>query len=97
MANLDKIKRRGNLGAPPSMEEASQNLSAPEGAPVVEPLGVTHIRVDGRSLRRTNRTVQFATKVTQGFDERFRTIAERDDLGFCDLLEKCLEAYESKR
>lgn len=97
MANLDKLKRKGNLGAPPSFEEASINLSAPETAPVSDSQGVTHVRVDGRSLRRTNRTVQFATKVTQGFDERFRTVAERDDLGFCDLLEKCLEAYESKR
>lgn len=33
MADFGKL-RRGSLGAPPSMEEASENLKAPEVAPV---------------------------------------------------------------
>jgi hypothetical protein len=50
---------------------------------------------DGRSARRTGRTVQFATRVTSEFDERFRIIAERDGLLHVELLEKSLAAYES--
>jgi hypothetical protein len=37
MADLSKLRRRNTLGAPPSLEEASQNLQAPEIAPVMEP------------------------------------------------------------
>jgi hypothetical protein len=33
MADLRKLKRRNTLGAPPPLEEASQNLKAPEVAP----------------------------------------------------------------
>jgi hypothetical protein len=36
MADLSKLKRRNTLGAPPPLEEASRNLSAPEIAPVLE-------------------------------------------------------------
>jgi len=35
MADLTKLKRRNTLGAPPSPDEASQNLKAPEIAPVI--------------------------------------------------------------
>ena len=36
MADISKLKlRRNSLGAPPPLEEASQNLKAPEVAPVV--------------------------------------------------------------
>ena len=52
---------------------------------------------DGRSARRTGRTVQFATRVTPDFDERFRDVAERDGLLHVELLEKSLAAYENSR
>ena len=101
MANLAKIKRRNNLGAPPSLDEASQNLTASEIVPVVETpvtrAGQVKTRIDGRTLRKTYRTVQFATKVTAEFDAKFREIAEREGLEFCVLLEKCLEAYEANK
>jgi hypothetical protein len=35
MADLSRLKRRNTLGAPPPLAEASQNLQAPEYAPVV--------------------------------------------------------------
>ena len=41
MADLTKLKRWNTLGAPPPLEEASQNLQAPEHAPVV-PLRAEH-------------------------------------------------------
>lgn len=106
MADLSKLKRRSTLGPPPQQTEASTNLDAPEIAPlpvpVAEPDQSLTLRAagegrrvrDGRSARRTGRTIQFATRVTPEFDERFRTVAERDGLLHVELLEKSLAAYE---
>jgi hypothetical protein len=33
MADMTKLRRRGSLGTPPAVEEASPNLQAPETAP----------------------------------------------------------------
>jgi hypothetical protein len=86
------FKRKSSLPAPPPVEEASPNLSAPETAPA---LPSKH--KDGRTARRSNRTVQFATRVTPEFNERIRDIAERDDLLLVQVLELALEAYEASR
>lgn len=145
MADLGKLKRKSTLGPPPSMDEASQNLDAPEIAPSAsshevtrlhapEPAGrlneatrphapapaaksteVTRLhraveeqpvegapvapraRIDGRSLRKTDRTVPFASRVTPEFDEKLRRIAARDQLKLVEVLEKALALYEAKR
>ena len=122
MADLSKLRRRNTLGAPPPLEEASQNLQAPEIAPVMEPPAevprpatvpsqepantpenVTpqpphqQLRIDGRSLRKTGRTIQLATRVSWEFDEKLRHIAQRDGLKLVEVLEQALEAYEKAR
>ena len=122
MANLAKLKRRNTLGTPPPLEEASQNLQAPEIVPVVtapavssrseavpvrKPVGEpegnpphpydTQYRIDGRSLRRTGRTLQLATRVSWEFDDKLRRIAQRDGLKLVEVLERALEAYEAAR
>jgi hypothetical protein len=111
MADLTKLKRRSSLGAPPPLAEASPNLDAPETAPppvstaqrmaVVGPAaaraGEGAPRRDGRSARRSGRTLQFATRVSPEFDERLRAIAERDRKLLVEVLEEALEAYESSR
>lgn len=51
-------------------------------------------RLDGRTLRRSGRTLTFATKVTPEFDSRLREIAQRDGLLFVEVLERALDAYE---
>ena len=122
MADLTKLKRRSTLGDPPPLEEASQNLQAPEIAPVVpqpaalpprsasplpepatepqdntqQPMDEQH-RLDGRSLRRTGRTLQFATRVSWEFDSKLRLIAQRDGLKLVEVLERALEAHEAAR
>ena len=120
MADFGKI-RRGSLGAPPPIEEASQNLQAPEVAPIApeppqpipepprsEPAPpalpssqlqpeTPRARRDGRTLRRTNRTIAFATRVSAEWDDRIRDIAERDGLKLVEVLERALDAYESGR
>lgn len=103
MADLSKLKRRSTLGAPPPPAEASANLDAPEVAPPSTPnlpslaMGEGRRSRDGRSARRTGRTIQFATRVTPEFDEHFRAVAERDGLLHVELLERALSAYESRR
>jgi hypothetical protein len=105
MADLTKLKsRRNTLGAPPPAEEASANLQAPELAPRPTAPPTTAPRAgqgapvrDGRSMRRTGRTVQFATRVSPEFDERLRQIAEREGMLLVEVLEKALDAYEAHR
>ena len=110
MADLTKLKRRNTLGAPPSPDEASRNLAAAEIAPAhlhaiataakspSAPPGVrAQGRIDGRTLRKTGRTVQFATRVSMEFDDRLRRLAQRDGLKLCEVLERALEAYETSR
>ena len=122
MADLSKLRRRNTLGAPPPLEEASQNLQAPEISPVMEPPAEVprratvpsqepartpedatsqpphpQRRIDGRSLRKTGRTLQLATRVSWEFDEKLRSIAQRDGLKLVEVLERALEAYEEAR
>jgi hypothetical protein len=98
MADLSKFKKC--LGAPPPIEDTGANLKAPEIAPSPPAAATTATQPkerDGRSARRTGRTVQFATRVSDEFDERFRTVCKRDSLLMVELLEKALDAYEGRR
>jgi hypothetical protein len=108
MADLTKLKRRSSLGAPPPLAEASPNLEAAETAPppvrrmaVVRPpaarAGEALPRRDGRSARRSGRTLQFATRVSPEWDNRLRLIAERDSKLLVEVLEEALDAYEHSR
>jgi hypothetical protein len=110
MADLTKLKRRSSLGVPPPLAEASANLEAPETAPPVPPVrrmtvvpapasraGEGVPRRDGRSARRSGRTLQFATRVSPEFDNRLRAVAERDGKLLVEVLEDALEAYEQSR
>ena len=111
MADFSNLKRRRTLGAPPPPAEASTNLARPE-ALAAEPRdrgGQTPAsasrsseqalegRIDGRSMRRTNRVVQFATRVTPEFDQRVRAIAMEEGLLIVEVLEKALNVYERQR
>jgi hypothetical protein len=81
--------------APPQEPEASP-VSTPTR--VAEPAPVVKVkREDGRSARRTGRTLPFATRVSLEWDTRFRAVSKRDNLTFGELLEKTLEAYEKRR
>ncbi|MDT3723019.1 hypothetical protein [Pseudomonas oryzihabitans] len=104
MADVSKLKlkgRREELGVPPSLEEASTNLTAPEVAPAARPVNPAPPKVaepkpkiDGRSARKTNRTVQFATRVTPEWDARIRALAQNEGVLLVEILEKALDRYE---
>ena len=108
MADASKLRqnRRPGLGVPPSLQEA-KDLS-PESAaaglpatpvaaaalmPPTPPIPAAASRIDGRSLRRSGRTIQFATRVSPDFDMRVRSLAQREGLLLVEILEKALEAY----
>jgi hypothetical protein len=102
MADLSRFKRK-SLGAPPPPSETPANLREPEIAPSpnsirrgAEPDRRERSFKDGRSARRTGRTFQFSTRVSAEFNDRFRTVAERDGLQMNELLEKALDAYERR-
>jgi hypothetical protein len=71
--------------APAVRTQAAPEAGAGQGPP----------RRDGRSARRSGRTVQFATRVSPEFDERIRVIAEREGILLVEVLERALEAYEA--
>lgn len=93
VSKLKNLKRRSSssLGEPPPLEEASTNLAAPEVAPVASSL-----RKGDARRRRTNRTLQFATRVTPEFDSRIRDLAEKEGLLLVEILERALDLYENR-
>lgn len=74
------------------VKESSSAVSIPEQL-TQEP----YIKRDGRSMRKTNRTIPFATRVSAEFDQRFRDIAYQEDLKIVELMEKALQAYAEKQ
>ena len=89
MADLSKFKKK-NLGTPPALNDAGNNLSAPEIAPV------DNEYVDGRTKRKTGRTEQLATRVTPEFHKKVKMLAARDELKIVELIEKAIDIYENK-
>ena len=85
------------IAPPPPPPQRETVASVPESSPPSPVVGEGRRSRDGRSARRTGRTIQFATRVTPEFDERFRAVAERDGLLHVELLEKSLAAYEGAR
>jgi hypothetical protein len=93
-----------NLSAPEVAPAApSEQASTPEApSPKVQRRVASdrkseHRRIDGRRLRKTGRTLQFATRVTEEFDELLHKIAERDGLKLVEVLENSVAAYEAAR
>jgi hypothetical protein len=84
MTDMSRLHRR--LGTPPVT--ASQNLTAPEQAPV---------RIDGRTLRKTGRTIQFATRVDADLDMEIRRLAQEDGLKIVEVLERAIAMYGKSR
>ena len=82
------------LSAGPQAAPVTMAAKPPDGAP--EFAAEAYPR-DGRSARRTGRTLQFATRVSPEFDRRLRTIADRDRLLLVEVLERALDAYEAAR
>jgi predicted DNA-binding ribbon-helix-helix protein len=86
MIDVSKLKKHTRLGTPPSVNSVKDNIAQPE---------VIDIEVDGRTLKKTGRTHQLATRVTPDFYDKVRSLAARDRLKIVELLEKAIELYEN--
>jgi hypothetical protein len=98
-----------NLQAPEIVPDVTESAALPrvEAVPGWKTMGElpddtppphnAQYRIDGRSLRRTGRTLQLATRVSWEFDDKLRRIAQRDGLKLVEVLERALDAYESAR
>lgn len=94
----------GNLDAPEhapahSVEEVLPSMAG-GSRPTADSSGAETLaspRIDGRTLRKSNRTVMFATRVTPAFDAELRRIAQQDQLLLVEVLEKALAAYLAAR
>lgn len=87
MNDWQKLKRH-KLETPPSLSEATSHLQLPE---------IIGEKVDKRTLRKTGRTEQFATRVSKEWLEKIKGIAERENLKLVEVLEKALECYDKQR
>jgi len=94
MADASKLKfLKKTLGHAPTLEEASDNIYSPEIAPAAD-YSNHSTRIDGRSMRRTNRTVRLATSVTPEFDYTLRKIALEKNMLLSEVLEEALKLYQ---
>ena len=55
---------------------------------------IDYSKVDGRTLRRTGRTHQFATRIKEETHANMKRIAARDGISLAELIEKAVAAYE---
>ena len=93
MTKLKKPRKSRFGEAPPLEEDVHGILNAPETAP----LRAATDRVDGRSLRATGRTEQFATRVAPEWKERLNRLAKETGLRYVEILEKALDEFERTR
>jgi len=110
MADASRLKRLGappsleearvDLALEPV---AARNESAPEPptkrpAPVSkpDPAPDEYERIDGRSLRKTGRTVPFSTRVSLDLDNRIRRIAAKHRMLIVEIIEQGVDLLEEK-
>lgn len=113
LKNKSKVKSKGLGSPPgpddyatslnsPEVAPAPDTSAGLKESPAAVPLPEQstqepYLKRDGRSMRKTNRTIPFATRVSAEFDQRFRDIAYQEDLKIVELLEKALQAYAEKQ
>ncbi|CAO5681457.1 MAG: hypothetical protein HEEMFOPI_01506 [Holosporales bacterium] len=91
MADFSGLKKKSKLGVPPSVEEVKNNLNMPET------YDNNNQNVDGRTLRKTGRTHQLATRVTYDFYTLVRQIAFDEKITIAELLEKSIDSYQKTK
>ncbi len=79
------------------VRSASESAAATQQSRRTDAAPIQAGRMDGRTMRRSGRTVQFATRVSPEFDERIRQIAMRDGMLLVEVLERALDAYETSQ
>ena len=83
--------------AAPAPVAATIAPSPPQPVPEPPPPAYPRTIVDGRTLRKTGRTVQLGTRVTEQFAIDLRTDAEADGLMIVEVLEEAVAARRRLR
>lgn len=84
--------------APAELKHVSESVSESKPEQEVDrPNNLAYTRRDGRSARKTNRTLAFATRITPELDNEIRDIAEREDLRLVEVLENAIAAYKKQQ
>ncbi len=84
---LKKKMRGRRYGQPPT--EATENMEPDPAAEEPVPQ-----RIDGRTLRRTGRTIGFSTRVSPEFEFRIKRYAAQHNMMIVEVLERALDALE---
>lgn len=89
-------KRRNRFGEPPPAQtDIRKNLAEPEVAPSADHgASMDDIKSDGRTLRVTGRTIQFATRVHPEWKAKLYRLSQQTKLMYVEILERALEAFE---
>jgi hypothetical protein len=82
--------------APPAPEPRKRGRSPQQRTDLAPPPPERPKLLDGRSLLRTGRTVNFSTRVTYEWSERLRDLAQRQGVMMVEILEAALDALEEK-
>lgn len=88
MADFSTLKKKNRLGEPPQITEIKNNLQLPESHDVAEDL------IDKRTLKKTGRTHQLATRVKFEFYKRVKRLALENDITIAELLEKAIDSFD---
>ena len=83
-------KTKTRFGDAPRESESTNNLGAPEVAPVDS-------LVTKKARKKTGRSIPFSTRVSPEFDEDFRQVAFTLRLKHVDLLEQALSSFKSEK
>ena len=85
MSDFSKLPKgkKTRFGELPNLNEASNNLEAPEFAPA-------------QTKEKTNRLEPLNFKVTREFKKEFKRVALENDKLLVELLEDCLEIYKNR-
>lgn len=88
MADFSNLKKKNRFGTPPLESAIKNNLQLPE---VMEPIEQL---IDGRSLRKTGRTKQLATRVKDEFYKKVKRMAFEREITIAELLETAIDSLE---
>lgn len=92
MADFSTLKKKSKFGPPPCVEDVKDNLDLPE----------SHVNehsqlLDGRSLRKTGRTHQLATRVTYDFYREVKQLSLDENIKIAELLERAIRLYQNSK
>jgi hypothetical protein len=92
VADFSTLKKKSKFGPPPSANDVRDNLALPESHENEQ-----NNLIDGRSLRKTGRTHQLATRVTYDFYREVKQLSLDENIKIAELLERAIRLYQNSK